>query len=36
MLSITVYERAKSESKFSMKEALTFLTSFIKIMINLK
>jgi len=35
-LPITFYERAEGESKFSLKEGLTFLISFIKIMINLK
>lgn len=35
-LPITFYERAGGESKFSLGEGLTFLVSFIKIMINLK
>jgi len=35
-LPITFYERVDGESKFSLREGLTFLTSFTKIMINLK
>jgi len=33
---ITFYERAEGESKFSLKEGLVFLQSFIKIILNLK